>query len=183
MATPSAQFSLTLRVELPHRPRGVLGKVTAAITRAGGSIVAVDAVKADGDSTVREITIECHSQQHSGEVIGAVQAVRGASVAEISDRTFEVHRGGKLHTGMNHSLKTREDLSMANTPGFAGVCTAIAENRQKAFKYTIKANTVAVVTDGTAVLGLGDIGPEAAMPVMEGKSMLFKEFADVDAFP
>ena len=109
--------------------------------------------------------------------------MRPARVVEITDRTFEVHRRGKIHTGLNIPLKSRDDLSMAYTPGVARVCTAIAENRQKAFKYTIKANTVAVVSDGTAVLGLGDIGPEAAMPVMEGKAMLFKEFADVDAFP
>src|SRR3954454_6426088 len=183
MATPSAQFSLTLRVALPQKPGGVLGKVTAAITRAGGAIVAVDTVEAKGDTTLREITVECSSVEHRGEVISAVQAVRPARVVEITDRTFEVHRRGKIHTGLNMPLKTRDDLSMAYTPGVARVCTAIAENRQKAFKYTIKANTVAVVSDGTAVLGLGDIGPEAAMPVMEGKAMLFKEFADVDAFP
>src|ERR687895_171274 len=169
MATPSAQFSLTLRVELPSRPGGVLGKVTAAIMRAGGSIVAVDTVDAKGDHTLRVIT--------------AVQSVRAAKVMEITDRTFEVHRSGKIHTGLNIPIRSRDDLSMAYTPGVARVCSAIAENRQKAFKYTIKANTVAVVSDGTAVLGLGDIGPEAAMPVMEGKAMLFKEFADVDAFP
>jgi malate dehydrogenase (oxaloacetate-decarboxylating) len=183
MATPSAQFSLTLRVALPQKPAGVLGRVTAAITRAGGAIVAVDTVEAKGDHTLREITVECSSVEHRGEVISAVQAVRPARVVEITDRTFEVHRRGKIHTGLNIPLKTRDDLSMAYTPGVARVCTAIAENRQKAFKYTIKANTVAVVSDGTAVLGLGDIGPEAAMPVMEGKAMLFKEFADVDAFP
>jgi malate dehydrogenase (oxaloacetate-decarboxylating) len=183
MATPSAQFSLTLRVALPQKPGGVLGKVTAAITRAGGAIVAVDTVEAKGDRTLRQITIECSSVEHRGEVISAVQAVRAAEVVEITDRTFEVHRRGKIHTGLNLPLKTRDDLSMAYTPGVARICTAIAENRQKAFKYTIKANTVAVVSDGTAVLGLGDIGPEAAMPVMEGKAMLFKEFADVDAFP
>ncbi len=183
MATPSAQFSLTLRVALPSRPGGVLGKVTAAITRAGGSIVAVDTVAAKGDRTLREITVECNSTDHRGRVISAVQAVKAAEVIEVTDRTFEVHRGGKIHTGLNLPLKSRDDLSMAYTPGVARVCTAIAENRQKAFKYTIKANTVAVVSDGTAVLGLGDIGPEAAMPVMEGKAMLFKEFADVDAFP
>jgi malate dehydrogenase (oxaloacetate-decarboxylating) len=183
MASPSAQYSLTLQVELPHRPGGVLGKVTSAITRSGGAIVAVDTVRADGDRTLRQITVECTSPTHRGEVIGAVQAVRGATVVEITDRTFEVHRRGKIHTGLNLPLKTREDLSMAYTPGVARVCEAIAQNRQKAFKYTIKANTVAVVSDGTAVLGLGDIGAEAAMPVMEGKAMLFKEFADVDAFP
>jgi malate dehydrogenase (oxaloacetate-decarboxylating) len=112
-----------------------------------------------------------------------VQSVRAAKLVEITDRTFEVHRGGKIHTGLNIPVKTRDDLSMAYTPGVARVCSAIAENRQKAFKYTIKSNTVAVVSDGTAVLGLGDIGPEAAMPVMEGKSLLFKEFAGVNAFP
>jgi malate dehydrogenase (oxaloacetate-decarboxylating) len=183
LSTPSAHFSLTLRVELPSRPGGVLGKVTAAITRAGGSIVAVDTVDAKGDHTLREITVECSSVEHRGQVITAVQSVRTAKVVEITDRTFEVHRGGKIHTGLNIPVKTRDDLSMAYTPGVARVCSAIAENRQKAFKYTIKSNTVAVVSDGTAVLGLGDIGPEAAMPVMEGKSLLFKEFAGVNAFP
>ncbi|HEU0023847.1 MAG TPA: NAD-dependent malic enzyme [Thermoleophilaceae bacterium] len=183
LAAPSAQFSLTLRVELPSGPGGVLGKVTAAIGRAGGAIVAVDTVEAKGDHTLREITVECSSVEHRGEVISAVQAVRAARVVEITDRTFEAHRRGKIHTGLNLPIKSRDDLSMAYTPGVARVCSAIAENRQKAFKYTIKANTVAVVSDGTAVLGLGDIGPEAAMPVMEGKAMLFKEFADVDAFP
>ena len=182
MATTSAQFSLTLRVELPHES-GTLGKVTAAISRAGGAIVAVDTVEAGGQGTLREITIDCESQDHRGRVIKAVQGVRDAKLVETTDRTFELHRGGKIHTGLAAPLKTRDDLSMAYTPGVARVCTSIAENRQKAFKYTIKANTVAVVTDGTAVLGLGDIGPEAAMPVMEGKAMLFKEFADVDAFP
>jgi malate dehydrogenase (oxaloacetate-decarboxylating) len=135
------------------------------------------------ESTLREITIECSSVGHRGDVISAVQAVRAARIVEITDPTFEAHQRGKIHTGLNIPLKSRDDLSMAYTPGVARVCTAIAENRQKAFKYTIKANTVAVVTDGTAVLGLGDIGPEAAMPVMEGKAMLFKEFADVNAFP
>src|SRR5918996_1121604 len=143
LATPSAQFSLTLRVALPSRPGGVLGKVTAAITRAGGSIVAVDTVEARGDRTLREITVECSGVEHRGHVITAVQSVRTAKVVEITDRTFEVHRSGKIHTGLNIPVKTRDDLSMAYTPGVARVCSAIAENRQKAFKYTIKANTVA----------------------------------------
>ncbi|HZI92393.1 MAG TPA: NAD-dependent malic enzyme [Thermoleophilaceae bacterium] len=182
MASTSAQFSLTLRVELPHES-GTLGKVTQAIASAGGAIVAVDTVEAGGSGTLREITIDCESQDHRGRVIKAVTSVREAKLVETTDRTFELHRRGKIYTGLATQVKTRDDLSMAYTPGVARVCTAIAENRQKAFKYTIKANTVAVVTDGTAVLGLGDIGPEAAMPVMEGKAMLFKEFADVDAFP
>jgi malate dehydrogenase (oxaloacetate-decarboxylating) len=182
MATPSAQYSLVLRVELPHKG-GTLGKVTAAINRAGGAIVAVDTVEAGGEATIREITIECQSEEHRGQVISAVQGVKGARLVETTDRTFEVHRRGKIHTGLSVPVKTRDDLSMAYTPGVARVCTAIADNPQKAFKYTIRANTVAVVSDGTAVLGLGDIGPQASLPVMEGKAMLFKEFADVDAFP
>ena len=180
--TPSAQFSLTLRVELPRTP-GALSRVTAAISEAGGVIGAVDAVEGGGEGTVREITVDCRSQDHRGRVISAVRAVRQARLLETTDRTFDLHRGGKLHTGLNTPLKTRDDLSMAYTPGVARVCTAINAQPVKAFKYTIKSNTVAVVSDGTAVLGLGDIGPEAAMPVMEGKAMLFKEFADVDAFP
>ena len=182
MAIPSAQFSLTLRVELPHEP-GTLGKVTGAITEAGGAIVAVDTVEAHGDGTLREITIDCESQDHRGLVIEAVRGVDGAKLIETTDRTFELHRRGKIFTGLATPLKTRDDLSMAYTPGVARICMAIAEDPQKALEYTIKANTVAVVSDGSAVLGLGDIGPQAAMPVMEGKAMLFKEFADVDAFP
>ena len=182
MASPSAQFSLTLRVELPHES-GTLSKITAAITKAGGAIVAVDTVEAGGTGTVREITVDCETAEHRGRVVKAVQGVREAKLVETTDRTFQLHRRGKIYTGLSSPVATRDDLSMAYTPGVARVCSAIAENRQKAFKYTIKANTVAVVTDGTAVLGLGDIGPEAAMPVMEGKAMLFKEFADVDAFP
>ena len=181
-ATPSAQFSLTLRVELPHHSN-VLSKVTDAIRAAGGVIVAVDAMETTGETSIREITVDCHSQEHKGDVITASGSVPGAKLLETTDRTFELHRGGKLHTGLNAAIKTRDDLSMAYTPGVARVCMAIHENPRKAFKYTIKSNTVAVVSDGTAVLGLGDIGPEAAMPVMEGKAMLFKEFAGVDAFP
>jgi malate dehydrogenase (oxaloacetate-decarboxylating) len=172
-----------MRVELPRQPGGALGRVTTAITKAGGAIVGVDPVEGRDGALLREITVECSGVDHRGQVISAVQSVRGARVVEITDRTFELHRGGKIHTGQNMRVKTRDDLSMAYTPGVARVCTAIKENRQKAFKYTIKANTVAVVSDGTAVLGLGDIGPEAAMPVMEGKALLFKEFADVNAFP
>ena len=141
--------------------------------------MAVDTVAAKGDHASRDHR-RVRQAEHRGQVISAVQSVKAAEVVEITDRTFEVHRRGKIHTRLNIPLKTRDDLSMAYTPGSRGSAPAIADNRQKAFKYTIKANTVAVVSD---VLGLGDIGPEAAMPVMEGKAMLFKEFADVDAFP
>jgi malate dehydrogenase (oxaloacetate-decarboxylating) len=145
--------------------------------------VGVDRLETRDGRTVQEVTVDCTSDENRGEIVSAVQAARGVEIVEITDRTFDVHRGGKIHTGLNMPVKTRDDLSMAYTPGVARVCAAIADNRQKAFKYTIKANTVAVVSDGTAVLGLGDIGPEAALPVMEGKAMLFKEFAGVDAFP
>src|SRR4051812_15011092 len=125
----------------------------------------------------------CSDQEHSDAIILAVEGVDGCTLIEVTDRTFELHRGGKLYTGLKSPIKTRDDLSMAYTPGVGRVCTAINEDPEKAFEYTIRSNTVAVVSDGSAVLGLGDIGPQAAMPVMEGKAMLFKEFADVDAFP
>jgi len=179
---PSAQFSVTLRLELERRP-GALGELTTAIGQAGGSIGAIDTIETGEIQAVRMITVFCTDQEHSDSVIAAVEAVPGVKLIEATDRTFELHRGGKLHTGLKTPLKTRDDLSMAYTPGVGRVCLAIAEEREAAFEFTIKANTVAVVSDGTAVLGLGDIGPEAALPVMEGKAMLFKEFADVDAFP
>src|SRR5205823_3396298 len=122
-------------------------------------------------------------QRHWEEILRAIGSTRGARVIGYVDRTLQMHRGGKIEQHNKYPLKTRDDLSMAYTPGVARVCREIAADRSKAFEYTIKRNTVAVVTDGTAVLGLGDIGPEAALPVMEGKAMLFKEFADVDAFP
>jgi malate dehydrogenase (oxaloacetate-decarboxylating) len=179
---PSAQFSLTLRVELDRRP-GQLGLLASAIGAAGGSIGAIDSIELGDAKAIREITVSCSDAQHSEEIIAAAEAVDGCHLIEVTDRTFELHRGGKLYTGLKSPIKTRDDLSMAYTPGVGRVCMAIHEEPEKAFEYTIRANTVAVVSDGSAVLGLGDIGPQAAMPVMEGKSMLFKEFADVDAFP
>ncbi|HEX6460967.1 MAG TPA: NAD-dependent malic enzyme [Thermoleophilaceae bacterium] len=179
---PSAQFSLTLRVELDRRP-GQLGMVASAIGAAGGSIGAIDSIELGELKAIREITVMGSDQEHSEAIISAVEQVHGCSLLEVTDRTFELHRGGKLYTGLKSAIKTRDDLSMAYTPGVGRVCMAIHDEPEKAFEYTIKSNTVAVVSDGSAVLGLGDIGPEAAMPVMEGKAMLFKEFADVDAFP
>jgi malate dehydrogenase (oxaloacetate-decarboxylating) len=176
---PSAQFSLTLRVELDRRP-GQLGMVASAIGEAGASIGTIDAIEL---RAIREISVMCANLEHSERVISAVEAVEGCTLIEVTDRTFELHRGGKLYTGLKSAIKTRDDLSMAYTPGVGRVCMAIHEEPEKAFEYTIRSNTVAVVSDGSAVLGLGDIGPQAAMPVMEGKAMLFKEFADVDAFP
>jgi malate dehydrogenase (oxaloacetate-decarboxylating) len=181
-STPSAQYSLTLRVEIDHRP-GMLGKVASAIGEAGGTIGAVDLVQVEGPHTVRDITVETGDASDWPRLSDAVNAVPGARVLDSTDRTFMLHAGGKIEVHNKSPLKTRDDLSMAYTPGVARVCAAIQADPDKAFQYTIKRNTVAVVSDGTAVLGLGDIGPRAALPVMEGKAMLFKEFAGVDAFP
>jgi malate dehydrogenase (oxaloacetate-decarboxylating) len=181
-ATPSAQYSLTIRVEIAHKP-GMLGQVAGAIGRAGGIIGAVDLVEVMGETLLRDITVDTASPDQGTTIAQAIDAIDGVRVVDTTDRTFLLHVGGKIEQRNKHPLKTRDDLSMAYTPGVARVCLAIADDREKAFQYTIKRNTVAVVSDGTAVLGLGDIGPEAAMPVMEGKAMLFKEFAGVDAFP
>ncbi len=181
-ATPSAQYSLTLRVEIDDRP-GMLGKVASAIGDAGGRIGAIDLVQVDGHHTIRDITVDTTDSEDWPRLTAAVDGVAGAKVLDWTDRTLQLHVGGKIEIQNKNPLKTRDDLSMAYTPGVARVCGAIAEDPDKAFQYTIKRNTVAVVSDGTAVLGLGDIGPRAAMPVMEGKAMLFKEFGGVDAFP
>jgi len=178
----SAQFSIILRLELQRQP-GALGRLTSAIGEAGGQIGAIDILTQGENRTLREITVDCSDRDHWDEVVRVVESLDDVNLVEVTDRTFELHRGGKIYTGLKVPLKTRDDLSMAYTPGVARVCMEIAEDPSKAFQYTIKRNTVAVVSDGTAVLGLGDIGPEAALPVMEGKAMLFKEFADVDAFP
>jgi malate dehydrogenase (oxaloacetate-decarboxylating) len=180
--TPSAQYSLTIRLEIAHRP-GMLGQVASAIGRAGGVIGAVDLVEVSEDKLLRDITVDAADQEQWEAITAALDSLDGVRVVDTTDRTFLLHVGGKIEQRNKHPLRTRDDLSMAYTPGVARVCQAIAADRDKAFQYTIKRNTVAVVSDGTAVLGLGDIGPEAAMPVMEGKAMLFKEFAGVDAFP
>ena len=180
----SAQFSVTVRVELDARQEP-LGKLTAAIAEAGGALQSVDLVPGAGaeGKRVREFTVDARGQEHWEVILRAIGSTRGARVLDYVDRTMAMHRGGKIEQHNKYPLKTRDDLSMAYTPGVARVCQEIAADRQKAFEFTIKKNTVAVVSDGSSVLGLGDIGPEAAMPVMEGKAMLFKEFADVDAFP
>jgi malate dehydrogenase (oxaloacetate-decarboxylating) len=181
-AIPSASYSMTLRVEFPHEA-GSLGKVLTAVGDAGGMIGAVDIVRMRQESSIRDITVNASDSDHGGRIVEAVDSLDGVRVINISDRTFLMHLGGKIEVRSKMPVKTRDDLSMAYTPGVARVCRAIADDRERAFNLTIKKNTVAVVSDGTAVLGLGDIGPEAAMPVMEGKAMLFKEFAEVDAFP
>jgi malate dehydrogenase (oxaloacetate-decarboxylating) len=180
--TPSASYSLTIRAAIKNRP-GMLGRLTSAIGEAGGDIRAVDLVELVKDIIVRDFTINARDEQHGQEIVAGIRRVEGIRIVSVSDRTFLMHLGGKIEIRSKVPLKTRDDLSMAYTPGVARVCLAIREAPERAFALTIKQNTVAIVTDGTAVLGLGDIGPEAALPVMEGKSLLFKEFADVDAFP
>jgi len=180
--TPNASYSLTLRVKIHNRP-GKLGEITTAIGRAGGDIDAIDIVSVGKDFLIRDITVNASSEQHDKEIVEAVSLIDGVEVVNTSDRTFLMHLGGKIETVSKMPLKTRSDLSMAYTPGVARVCEAIHRDPEKAYTLTIKKNTVAVVSDGTAVLGLGDIGPAAAMPVMEGKCQLFKEFGGVDAFP
>src|SRR3954469_12547499 len=154
-ATPSAQYSLTIRVEIGH-DAGLLGKVAGAIGHAGGTVGSVDLVKSDDRHTVRDITVDATGPEHWNEIVAAIDAIAAARVVETTDRTFLLHVGGKIEQHNKVPLKTRDDLSMAYTPGVARVCAAIAEDRDRAFQYTIKRNTVAVVTDGTAVLGLGD---------------------------
>jgi malate dehydrogenase (oxaloacetate-decarboxylating) len=180
--TPSAQYRITIRVRIDDE-HGTLGLLTGAIGEAGGIIDAVDLVEVDGASSVRDIVVDGYGREHWGRILAAIDEVSGTEVIDATDRTFLLHVGGKIEQHNKHPLKNRDDLSMTYTPGVARVCLAIADDPQKAFQYTIKRNTVAVVSDGTAVLGLGDIGPSAAMPVMEGKCCLFKEFAGVDAFP
>ena len=179
---PSASYSITLRIQLKSRV-GMLGAITSAIGSAGGDIGAVDLVSATKDLTVRDFTVDVGDTKHGQEVIEAVKKVTGARVINVSDRTFLLHLGGKIEVVSKIPVRTRADLSMAYTPGVARVCMAIAEDKARAQVLTIKKNCIGIVSDGTAVLGLGDIGPEAAMPVMEGKALLFKEFGGVDGFP
>ncbi len=179
---PSEGYAITLRLKLSNKP-GVLGQVTSAIGQAGGNIGAIDIVEVGNNQLVRDITVAAGNDATAKTIVEAVKALPGVTFINMSDRTFLLHIGGKIEVKSKIAIQTRTDLSRAYTPGVARVCMAIAEDPSKVFSLTIKRNTIAVVTDGTAVLGLGDIGPAAAMPVMEGKAMLFKEFAGIDAFP
>jgi malate dehydrogenase (oxaloacetate-decarboxylating) len=182
MSHYSASFSLTLRVRLVDRP-GSFADLARAIADAGGLLDAIDLVRIEGDSKIRDVSVLATDAEHADSIVAACRAVPGLEVEHVSDRTFLLHLGGKIHMNANAPVKTRDDLSMAYTPGVARVCQAIAADRESAWNLTVKRNTVAVVSDGSAVLGLGNIGPEAAMPVMEGKALLFKEFGGVDAWP
>jgi malate dehydrogenase (oxaloacetate-decarboxylating) len=178
----SASFSAILRVRLDDEP-GTFGRVATAIGDAGALLGAIDLVRVEDGYKVRDITVLAEDEAHVERIVGAVDAVEGVAIEAVSDRTFLIHLGGKIEVVSRVPLKTRDDLSMAYTPGVARVSRAIAQDPEKVWNLTIKRNTVAVVSDGTAVLGLGDIGPAGAAPVMEGKAVLFKEFGGVDAFP
>ena len=179
---PSASFAFTARCRIVNRP-GMLGQLTSAIGSVGGDIRALDIVRVEGNGIVRDITVLAADADHAQKLIQRMSAVPGVEVLEYSDRTFLAHLGGKIEVTPRMSIRTRDDLSMVYTPGVARICLAIAEDPRRVRNLTIKRNAVAIVSDGSAVLGLGNIGPEAAIPVMEGKSMLFKEFGSVDAFP
>jgi malate dehydrogenase (oxaloacetate-decarboxylating) len=182
MATPSPGYAITVRVESPAAA-GATAELTAAVAAAGGALTALDVVESYHDRLVVDVTCNAADSEHADAIAEAVRRLQGFGVRKVSDRTFLIHLGGKISVEPKVSLRTRDDLSRAYTPGVARVCMAIAQKPEDARRLTIKRNTVAVVTDGSAVLGLGNLGPAAALPVMEGKAALFKRFAGVDAWP
>jgi malate dehydrogenase (oxaloacetate-decarboxylating) len=181
-SNPSVSYSFTMRLAYPNRI-GTFARIVNVIGRHGGDLGAVDIVTPDAKVMTRDITVRARDGAHQDEIVSSIRRLANVKVVNVSDRVFLLHLGGKLAIQNKVPLTTRDTLSMAYTPGVARVCEAIAADPRKAWQLTIKHNSVAVVSDGTAVLGLGDIGPEAAMPVMEGKAMLFKEFANIDAYP
>ncbi|GHH76422.1 malate dehydrogenase [Streptomyces sulfonofaciens] len=183
MATaPSVSYSMTVRLEVPASGTAV-SQLTTAVESSGGSVTGLD-VTASGHEKLRiDVTIAASSTAHADEIVGKLRTIEGVVLGKVSDRTFLMHLGGKIEMASKHPIRNRDDLSMVYTPGVARVCMAIAENPEDARRLTIKRNSVAVVTDGSAVLGLGNIGPKAALPVMEGKAALFKRFAGIDAWP
>jgi malate dehydrogenase (oxaloacetate-decarboxylating) len=182
MPVPGPGYSITVRVEAPPSASAA-GDLTGAIGRVGGVITAFDVVESHADRIVVDISCNAVSANHAKDITDALEAMPGVAVRKVSDRTFLIHLGGKIEVTSKVALRNRDDLSRAYTPGVARVCEAIAANPDDARRLTIKRNTVAVVTDGSAVLGLGNLGPAAALPVMEGKAALFKKFAGVDAWP
>ena len=178
----SPGYAITIRIEGKPEFHPV-AEITSILTREGAAVTAVDVVDSQLDLVVIDVTCDTVNQEHADKVTAALSASPILNVRKVSDRTFLLHLGGKLEVNSKVPLKNRDDLSRAYTPGVARICQAIAKDKSDARRLTIKRNTVAVVTDGSAVLGLGNLGPEAALPVMEGKAALFKRFADVDAWP
>lgn len=178
----SVTHSIIIRASMPNES-GVLSELLTTISKLGGQVGAIDIVKAEEKVITRDITINTSGEEHVLQIQNALESLQSIEIRHISDRTFLLHLGGKIEIKSRTPITNREELAMAYTPGVARVCEAIHQMPDKAHNLTIKHNTVAVVTDGTAVLGLGDIGPLAAMPVMEGKAMLMKEFANIDGFP
>lgn len=180
--TPNSSYSLTVRFQIPNRS-GMLADITQAIAKAGGNIGQIDLIDQNRKVVVRDVAIDAASEDHAEEIIEAVSSLDEITVLSVYDRTFQLHKGGKISVTSRFPLNHQNDLAMAYTPGVGRICRAIADHPERVYDLTIKSNTVAIVTDGSAVLGLGNLGPEAALPVMEGKAMLFKEFAGIDAFP
>src|SRR6188472_2899439 len=182
MGATASSYSITMRLYTDPDP-GVIGTVATTIAQAGGIVTAMDMAESRHDRLVVDVTCSAQDSEHSQSVVDKVEAIDGVTVHKVSDRTFLLHIGGKIEVASKVPLRTRDDLSMAYTPGVGRVSMALADNPDDVRKLTIKGNTVAVVTDGSAVLGLGNIGPEAALPVMEGKAALFKRFGGIDAWP
>src|SRR5918997_6680657 len=170
---PSASYSFTMRLHMPQQG-GAFAGVAQAIAEADAMLGAIDLVRVESDLAVRDVTVACGDSQHAEAVVRAVRELEGVRVDSVSDRTFLMHKGGKIEVNSKLPLKTRDDLSMAYTPGVGRVCMAIHEDPSKAWALTIKSNTVAVVSDGTPDLGRGDLGPAAAPSVLEGEGMLLK---------
>ncbi len=181
-AVPSVSYSITVRLEVPAGGASV-SQLTTAVEHAGGAITALD-VTASGHERLRmDVTCAARDTEHADQLVEEMRQVPGVVIGKVSDRTFLMHLGGKIEMNSKHPIRNRDDLSMIYTPGVARVCLAIAKNKEDARRLTVKRNSIAVITDGSAVLGLGNIGPEAALPVMEGKAALFKRFAGIDAWP
>jgi malate dehydrogenase (oxaloacetate-decarboxylating) len=182
MRVPSPSYSITIRAEIENRI-GMFAQIAMTISQVGGDLGAVDIVRVEKGKIIRDITVNARDDRHEKKIVSALKNIGGIKILRVMDRTFLMHEGGKIEIHNKVPLRDRNDLSKVYTPGVARVCMDIHEHKEHVYRYTIKGNAVGIITDGTAVLGLGDIGPEAAMPVMEGKAMIFKEFAGIDAFP
>lgn len=180
--TPNPSFSVTFHVEIPNRA-GMLAQVVTAIGNVGGNIGLIDVINRNRDTIVREITVDAFSEKHAEEIVTALEQQTSFKILKVLDRTFNLHQSGKISVQSKMPLNNQDELAMAYTPGVGRVCRAIADHPDRVYELTIKCNTIAVVTDGSAVLGLGNLGPEGALPVMEGKAMLFREFGGLNAFP